>query len=96
MWPWMAWSTLYKPCWPETQRYACLCLGSTRIKGLHHHYRPTVCTLDNSAYVALFSRGNKLTAVLNMYRIFCSLLLFPKQYDITTIPSLHSSYIVSK
>ena len=32
-----AWKSLCRPEWPQTQRSACLCLLSARIKGTYHH-----------------------------------------------------------
>jgi hypothetical protein len=32
--PWLSWNSLCRPCWPRTQRFACLCLPSTGIKGV--------------------------------------------------------------
>ena len=34
---WVTWNLLCRPDWPQTQRFACLCLPSARIKGVRHH-----------------------------------------------------------
>ena len=35
--PWLSWNSLCRPGWPQTQKSACLCLPSARIKGVCHH-----------------------------------------------------------
>jgi hypothetical protein len=35
---WLSWNSLCRPGWPWTQKSACLCLPSTRIKGVRHHH----------------------------------------------------------
>jgi hypothetical protein len=35
--PWLSWNSLCRPGWPWTQKFACLCLPSAGIKGMHHH-----------------------------------------------------------
>jgi hypothetical protein len=34
---WLSWNSLCRPGWPQTQKSACLCLPSARIKGVRHH-----------------------------------------------------------
>jgi hypothetical protein len=36
---WLSWNLLCRPGWPRTQKSACLCLPSARIKGVRHHTR---------------------------------------------------------
>jgi hypothetical protein len=33
VWPWLSWNSLCRPGWPPTQKSACLCLPSAKIKG---------------------------------------------------------------
>ena len=35
VYPWLFWNSLCIPCWPRTQKSACLCLPSAGIKGMH-------------------------------------------------------------
>ena len=35
--PWLSWNSLCRPGWPRTQKSACLCIPSARIKGVCHH-----------------------------------------------------------
>jgi hypothetical protein len=35
---WLFWNSIYGLYWPQTQRSACLCLPSSRIKGVCHHH----------------------------------------------------------
>jgi hypothetical protein len=34
---WLSWNSPCRPGWPRTQKSACLCLQSARIKGVCHH-----------------------------------------------------------
>ena len=33
VYPWLSWNSIFRPGWPWTQRSACLCFPSARIKG---------------------------------------------------------------
>jgi hypothetical protein len=35
---WLSWNSLFRPGWPRTQKYACLCLPSAEIEGIQIWY----------------------------------------------------------
>lgn len=37
MYPWLAWSLLYRPNWPRKHRFACLWLPTVEMRGVIHH-----------------------------------------------------------
>jgi hypothetical protein len=47
------WSTLCRPGWPQTQKSTCLCLPSAGIKGMRHHARHMITTLENAPQLDL-------------------------------------------
>jgi hypothetical protein len=38
--PWLSWTSLYRPGYPQTQKSTCLCLPSAGFNGVHHHRPP--------------------------------------------------------
>jgi hypothetical protein len=51
VYPWLSWNSLWRPGWPRTQKFACLCLPSAGIKGVHHHTWPVLSYLHENVCV---------------------------------------------
>ncbi|KAM7333505.1 hypothetical protein ACRRTK_006825 [Alexandromys fortis] len=45
------WNSLYRSCWPRTQRSTCLCLLSAGIKGVQHHSLALVLVFQDRVFL---------------------------------------------
>jgi hypothetical protein len=54
-------NSLCRPGWPRTQKFACLCLQSAGIKGMHHHTQPNlVFKMVRDLYLIQLLLSNKV------------------------------------
>jgi hypothetical protein len=67
---WLSWNSLCRPGWPRTQKSTHLCLPSTGIKGVHHHFPATSKILNVSGIccnVFLFSSDSVHLGPLSLF-----------------------------